>query len=251
MKRISVLLGVLIAVSLTWWSLGGRIEQEPAALGPAAVEVPPSIDEGRALPERSGEASDNVEGAGPGAVELDGRSDPCDELHRRAEVSGVSIGFAEGSEAEADRCATLLRMLFESRVSAIPGFTGFDVRDMGDRSPRALLAAEADRPEWSRPMEGAILQEFTSLLDFPITTLHAVCRSSTCGLLFAYRTADHHGGNYNSYAERLADKLGFSGYHGGHSSGFDGNGFTYIYLGDWNTQRTEDGFESNDAGLVR
>ena len=72
-------------------------------------------------------------------------------------------------------------------VPALPGLSGFEARDLGDFvavNPRARLFEEADTPEWSRAMEGRIYEEIGTLTDSPITTLHAVCRTSTCGLVF-------------------------------------------------------------------
>jgi hypothetical protein len=133
----------------------------------------------------------------------------------------------------------MLRMLWGSRVPALPGLAGFEVRDFGDLSPRARLFEESDNPGWSRSMEGRIYGEVAALIDFPLVTLHAVCRTSTCGILFAFPNSDQSGSNYNYYAQKLADALGFSGYYGGVSMPRTGIWYTTIYLGEWETRRPD------------
>ena len=240
MKRVSFALGVLIAFLAVWWLLGGRAIREIEAPRTDAVAKFDSSEAGLASSALPADIPEDLDGSGHDVVDPQANTDSCAELYRRAQSSNMRFGFADGREDEAG-CAKALSIMFGPRVPAIPGLAGFEIRDFGDGSRRTILANESDNPEWSRPMEGAILSEIAALLDFPVTTLHAACRSSTCGLLFAYRVADHHGGNYNYFAQQLADELGFSGFHAGHSRGMDGNGFTIIYLGAWDTPRPEDG----------
>jgi hypothetical protein len=242
MKRIVIGLGVLIALLAIWQTVSNQAPDEQEAhqakvQSPAAeivvAETPTASDVSGAIPPRANE---------PAAV-ADEIPESCTELDRRLEQApNMSVGFAEGREADEDACGVMVQMIWGEMVRAMPGLAGFNVRDPGDfvvLNPRGQLFAEADTPEWSRPMESRIYREIDELLDFPINTLHAVCRTSTCGLLFAYSSADHSGANYNYYARELADTLGFSGYYGGVSMPRNGIWFMRIYLGDWETRRPE------------
>ncbi len=163
--------------------------------------------------------------------------EPAPQSCAEAERSGII--FAGDVEPDEDHCARALRMVLGPRVLILPDFYGFDTRDMGDRSPRARLFEESDRPEWSRVMEGRILSVSAELVEFPLMMVQATCRSSICGVIIVYRSADFPGGSYNHYAQELADALGFRGYHAGQGRRPDGIGFMYAYLGDWATPRLE------------
>jgi hypothetical protein len=133
-----------------------------------------------------------------------------------------------------EMCAFALRVMRSDRELALPGFPGFYMPPMPvDRHPRATLFEEPDNPQWSRPMESRILSESAAIIDFPIYTLHAVCRTSICGVIYVYDNAAWHGGTYNRYAEQLADELGFAGFHAGVSMNPRGSSFMIIYMGDW------------------
>lgn len=232
MKRRLVLLGaipVVLTIGAAFYIQSlDEVETDRAIQTPvevAARDVVETSDESFLIP-------DPVPQAGRLDIQ-ESNADSCAEALR--------LGIAHGEQAEMDEatCALVLRMITGPRVPALPGFSGFEVRDAGDSSPRARLFAEPDDPAWSRTMEGRILSAAAEIIDFPAITLHSVCRSSTCGFLIAYTVAAYHGGSYNYYAEQLADELGFSGYHAGSSRDHDGIGLTFIYLGDWSTPRLE------------
>jgi len=149
----------------------------------------------------------------------------------------VHVTYAN-DEINDDRCALTLQFLGPT-VPVLPNLAGYEIPNV-PRSPRVGLFEEADNPEWSRAMESRILQEIPTLLDFPLITVHAVCRSETCGLLFAYTNDVYAGGRRNEFARRLAETLGFSGYVSGESQPpRRGSSFTYMYLGDWNMTSAE------------
>ena len=204
----------------------------------SAVVSPVTIDGGAESAAVAGEAE---------APEVGKSPDYCAELSQKLEENpGASIAFFnndDGDEAESNRaCGLALQLFRRDGVPALPGIAGFEVRDFGDfvrLNPRKRLFDESDDPEWSRPTENRIYNELQRLVDFPVVTLHVVCRSSTCGLVYSFPSSNLRGDNYNYYAEQLADALGFSGFHGGVTKPLNGIWYTYIYLGDWATKREE------------
>jgi hypothetical protein len=162
-------------------------------------------------------------------------TDACAEL---AQFPNLTVNLAPEKDVDNDRCARLLAFQ-KPQVPALPGLSGFEVRDF-PFSPRTLLIEEQDRPEWSREMEGRIFAEIDRLLDFPIPVVHVVCKSATCGLLFTYDTRSYSGGRRIEWAKLLADTLGFTGYESGEAAiRATSMQFTYIYLGAWDTPRTD------------
>jgi hypothetical protein len=164
-------------------------------------------------------------------------SDSCAEMSQLLATSNTEIYFAPGVEIDEQACAIAVRRLSGARMPALPDLPGFEIRDLSENSPANRLANEPDNPAWARAMEGRILEEVSNRLDFPVNMLHAVCRSTMCGVLFAYSTASHTGANRNEFAQRVADSLQFSGYLAGETLG-GLTGFTYIYLGDWEMNRS-------------
>ena len=246
-NRVVISLAVLFALFALWLSVGNQDPRELEADRPVATRLPESASDVAARTPQASEATPEVPAPQDRPVaDVDAIPDSCAEMSRMLALRPtLSVGFAEGRDDERG-CAMALRFLSDQRVPALPGLAGFEVSDMGGLDtldPRGLLFDETDNSEWSRPMEGLIYNEIGDLLDFPVVTLQAVCKSSTCGFLFAYSNSDHHGGNYNYYAQKLADSLGFTGFHAGHSSPRSGIGFTYIYLGAWETRRPDTGIE--------
>lgn len=234
MKRMMMALAVaLLAVLTIWTLLDGRIPQETEADRPirtGAREPAPALSvptAPAALPE------------GPPADTQTQSSTEEQDASSCAEAARLGIAFAPRAVPDEEICARSLRIFRGQRVPVLPEFAGFEIPDFGDSRPRARLFTERDNPDWSRTMEGRILSESAKVIDFPLLTLHTVCRSSTCGVLFVYTNAAYHGGSYNYYAQQLADALGFSGFHAGSSRRQDGIGFMFVYLGDWSTARPE------------
>jgi hypothetical protein len=158
-------------------------------------------------------------------------AESCAEVTTR--FPSLRVHYPDG-EVDEDRCARTLQILGPP-VPALPGLGGFEIRNL-PFSPRTLLFEESDNPEWSRAMEGRILGEISTLLDFPILMVHAVCRSATCGVLFANTAASYSGGRRNLFAQELAEALDFTAYTSGESRPRGGGAaFTVIYLGAWST----------------
>jgi hypothetical protein len=232
-RRVPVSLLMIIACAVIWTALDDQsakpdhtdVQRVAEATGPAEVDR-----EYRPVPSRVDEES---------IVTGEQSSESCDELSRFTETTGVRVGFAEGVEVDEAACERMLRFSTGAMMPALPGLAGFEVRDIVDSSPSHRLANEADDPSWARGMEGQVLNTIASLIDFPVTTIHAVCRTTTCGLVFAYRSSEHSERNYNFFAQQLADELGFTGYHGGVNMPRSGNWYMTIYLGDWETRRPD------------
>lgn len=231
MRRSSIAACAALAIATVYFMLAGRSSYDGGVdFGTDAVKVRGSPRAApQAMPEAATAESRLIE---PPPADAISDPEPCSELLR------LGIVLSPDEEYDTAACTRTLLFVSRGRVPALPGLAGFEVRDTGEQSPRKMLFDEPDNPDWARLMEGRVLQEIAELIDFPLTTLHAVCRSSTCGLLFVYDNANYHGGSYNYYAEELADKLGFNGFHGGHTRAPDGTGFTFIYLGAWSTART-------------
>ncbi len=166
-------------------------------------------------------------------------SESCSEMSRLMAGSRRTITFGPNVELDEQACGIAIRVITRARMPALPDLPGFEIPDPFEDNLARRLANEPDNPSWARVMEGRALEEVANLLDFPVTSLHAVCRSTMCGVLFTYSTASHTGGNRNQLAQRLADALRFSGYQAGEtlSGTID---FTYIYLGNWDTKRPVD-----------
>lgn len=240
----TLILGALIAVLLAWRSEPERLEQALPEEMPRADEETLRADtaQSRGPAAIGGDAPAPPVGAPPleepSGNEEQAGAEPCKQMAQLAATSLGEIGFAPNVEVN-EGCAMMVRLLSDASMPALPDLYGFDIPDFSERQPAKRLANEPDNPAWARAMEGRILDEMQFLLELPVFTVHAVCRSSMCGVLFAYTNDAHHGGNYNYYAEELADRLGFSGYHGGHTRRRDGTGFTSIYLGNWRTPRSD------------
>ncbi len=166
-------------------------------------------------------------------------SESCDDMTRLLAGSRRTITFGPNVEIDEQACGIAVRMMTRARMPALPNLPGFEIPDPFEDNLARRLANEPDDPAWARTMEGRALEEVANLLDFPVTSLHAVCRSTMCGVLFTYSTASHTGGNRNRLAQRLADALGFSGYQAGETLRGPTD-FTYIYLGNWDTRRSVD-----------
>lgn len=136
-------------------------------------------------------------------------------------------------------------------MPALPGLVGFDIPRAAGKQARELRD-EVDNPVWSRLMEERIVSEVPHRLEFPVIALHSVCRSSICGLVYAYdhrspkvvieRIESNKAGMYScllyssscvELGQELGDELGFSTLHGGFILQDDGLGYTFIYLSDW------------------
>lgn len=232
MKRTSIVVGALLALLAIWVLLGSGNPQETEANRPiqTRAQEPAPSDDGR--------PKDRA--ATPEVPPLELRTSTEEQGSAScAEAERLGIAFARSVVLDEGTCALALRVFTGARVPVLPGFAGFEIPDLGDGHPGARLFNESDNPDWARSMEGRILGESARAIDFPLITLHAVCRSSTCGVLFVYTNDAYHGGSYNYYARQLADALGFSGFHAGSSRTRNGIGFMYAYLGDWNTPRLE------------
>jgi hypothetical protein len=239
-KRALVLFGLLSAIL-------GALVFLPR---PIPTETPSNVPEDSSLPE-SVSAPTDVSEAGSATLRESSpaESQPVASVLPASETAAVpescveaanaGFQFAEGVELDEAACRAVAGLVAGPFVPALPGFPGFDIRETGDPF-RKRLVDEPDDPEWSRSMENRIYNEIGALVDFPVVALQATCKTSTCGFLIAYSTGVHNGANYNAVGRLLADTLGFSGYYGGHAIRPEhGTGFTYIYLGDWVTERPD------------
>ena len=240
-KRSLILLGVLALLAI--WQISGVHTPVGEVDRPVAQSATPErIHQeapGRSEPIARLSASQREAAEEPET----GTPDPCVELARALQREpNVFLGLNDDRTPDDSECGIRLQMALAPMAPALPGLPGFEVRDLGSLvvvNPRARLFEEADTPDWSRAMEGRIYDEIGTLIDFPIPTLHAVCRTSTCGLVFVFSNGEQKGRNYHHYAQELADALGFSGYYVGVSTPPSGMWHMTIYLGDWETPRRD------------
>lgn len=236
-KRIGFLLGIFVACLAIWSTLGNPGADQDNAVG---LEVAESLGPKEVVPENLRvPAPEPLRVEEQSTVDDEPTSKSCDELARLTETTGFRIGFAEGVQLDEETCERGIRMATQAKMPALPGLAGFDVPDIFDTSPAHQLADEPDDPSWARGMEGQVLSTIASLIDFPVNSMHAVCRTKTCGLVLSYRSSDHSISNYNYYAQELADELGFSGFHAGVTMPRSGNAYMSIYVGDWQTSRPD------------
>jgi hypothetical protein len=238
--RALVLFALLIAILGTLVFLPGPTPRETPANLPKVSVLPESVSElieesetVSATPrEPLSSESQRIASVQP-AAETDAVPESC------IEASNAGFQFAEGIQLDEGLCRAAAGLVAGPLVPALPGLPGYDVPDTGDPFRKRLID-EPDDPEWSRLMESRIYSEIGVMVDYPVVALQASCKTSTCGVLIAYSNGVHHGGNYNEFAQHLADTLGFNGYHGGHAIRPEFSmGFTYIYLGDWVTERPD------------
>lgn len=176
------------------------------------------------------------------ALPEDSRSVEPESVVEQVDAAKASYSYPLSSAEETDQptnqqIATPTR----GRVPALPGLAEFDIP--GSVKQATELRDEADNPIWSRPMEERIVSEVSPRLDFPLVALYAACRSSICGLVYAYdHERDDKPGMYSclfyssscvQLGQELGDELGFNTLHGGYIVQDDGLGYTFIYLSDW------------------
>lgn len=236
MKRVLFGIGLVIVALCAWlWRSPPQSSSDDAAtIGQMEVRLPEQL---LPMPETAVNQTEIVPatesvGAQVASREAEVDSRSCDEAKSR----GIVFATTDLDEAA---CAQAVKMAFGPRVPVLPGIAGFDIPDRGASGPRERLFAETDNPPWSRAMEVQLYDVSARIIDFPLMTLYAVCRSETCGVLFAYTNTQARGDRYNYYAQGFADQLGFRGFYGGHARGRDGAGFMYVYLGDWSRPRLE------------
>jgi hypothetical protein len=98
-------------------------------------------------------------------------------------------------------------------VSALPNVSGFDlplqgIPQLDADHPATLLSAQADDPDWARPMESRVIADIAAVLaSEDALQIEARCRSTACGI--ALRLPASFAREMDGLEDQFAEALGF------------------------------------------